>query len=360
MPTRRNKQQRQKKPASYLPFLELPLEIRQLIYELCYLGPHPSTSLEPFAEPHTEPVIELKSKKRRFNDKTTQPAASRKLNTKCTLPQSHLSLGSICQQVRNEYFPIFARHHIFTMIDPLVFANDYMAYNPPHRYSSIRHLAIQWGEPQPTCRCEGRAGPACRLCLAKSPMVSRDITNLVKMVNNYPELFNNLESIRFSASNRYKYQLHLRQSIDVMMRQAMVLVEKIDRARKHNMGTADEQKFILAVQDSDGRSSIDIQIGILAVPNTIWDLVADGSLMARSKPGDTPDKGINWTNRDEFITAVEDGILSPWTFGQEYREQDRDEWKRDCQRINTQQKHKKNWKVVFKTMALSRHWDRIR
>lgn len=350
-------ERRQDRATSESSLLDLPLEVREFIYEFCYLEPHPLSSVELFDQPHSATHPEPRSKKRRLDKQVTKPTVQPKIITTCTLPQSHLSLGSICQQIRNEYFPIFARHHILSISNPLNFANDYLSYNPPHRYSDIRHLAIDWRASVPKCDCEVSTETFCSYHPAKHAPVFRDVQNLVKMVDVYPELFSNLESIRLRIlSNTTISNSLLSDNATHMFKYAVLLVEKMDRIRRHEMHRQSEQKYVLAVPTPYPFVG-GPEVSIFAVGGEVWDLLVDGYPLYQKKE-ETPDgfrlshghlNPVKWSNLDRFTTAVKDGTLH-------HDSETRRFTYLEGAAAQARGSHQKNWKAVFRDAEPSRCW----
>lgn len=287
------------------------------MYELCYLEPqHFSGGLwQKLAKPGRKSNGKL-------NDRAEWPS---KILTKCSFPHSHLSLGSVCCQVRNEYFPIFARHHVFSFSHPLVFANEYLSYTPPYRYSNIRHLAIDWLVATQNCSCE-TSHWFCPSHVAKDVNVVQDMRNVLKMVDIYPELFNSLESIRLRLSSASPAHIPppMYEKADNLFKYAILLVEKMDQVRHNGNPSLEERKFILAVHFNASRlSKGSYQINVLAVSDKTWDVLTNAAVLHRKTDGcqeskNSPDalsavthypRLIDWTNVDAFNKDVCSGML---------------------------------------------------
>lgn len=161
-----------------------------MIYNFCYSIPLTSSRYGWIAVAESEPKPASQLIYRR-DDGTVMEL--RKIAAKCQYPKCHLSLLSFCGQIRNEYFPTFAARHTFSLNDPLIFAIECLSYNPPYRYSDIRHLALTWNLPDRKCRCEVVVD--CRVHGLREPDVIRDMRNFIKLVNVYPELFRGVKSL---------------------------------------------------------------------------------------------------------------------------------------------------------------------
>jgi hypothetical protein len=333
-------------------FLGLPLEIRQIIYNLCYCDPLSASTHEWITVPESASahVPKRKPKRRRLHkrDNGTEKQL-RRIVTKCLFPKCHLSLASVSRQVRNEYFPILAAHHTFSFSDPLVFANEYLSYTPPHRYSNIRHLALTWNPSNQTCGCEVEVGE-CRTHISRARDVNRDMRNFISLVSVYPELFSNVESIRFDL-----HPLHSDSTSGnriELFRNAVLLVEKMNYSSETT--AAKNRKYLIVPHSKSGSYASPVQLNIFAIPHDLWMQSVDGATLLTRRcdactawdfifspmnSWECEKHNIDWSKIDQFVSALQERRLYP------HKESSPSEG----ENVDADLSNEKNWKVLFDT-----------
>lgn len=226
-------------PMASLSLLDLPLEIRHVIYSYCYNPPYditslPSTSfIAPFSDRAEDDVVFLYE---------TPTAASQK----CHHANSHLTVIQINRQIRAEAFPFFTASHTLNFSDPLAFANKYLCYMPSQCIQNLRSLNLTW-------QVSGKrsaASPEHR-CIASIIDVKSQIHKVMQVLEAYPELLISLERFGFTLPQFCDYSHHYCRDMQTkvrcdLMRLSVLLCEKVSDLLT-STPAGEEQHFLIEV-----------------------------------------------------------------------------------------------------------------
>lgn len=318
-----------------------------MIYLMCYYPPYP----ESYTTVDQSNTVATTKKGKTERRKKTGHSKVQRNAVRCNRPLSHLSLGQVCQQIRNEYYPILADSHVFHFAKPLEFANNYLAYMPSHRVQTLRHISLGW-----TLDLQDHWS---RQHVSSLVDAAGDIRNLIMVLNNYNELARHLTSIRLQLMVRptsftpgtgllmhgtYKFEV-------AMIKGAFRIVEVMDRILLEG---STERRYFLTTPRFVAH---DTEITIWGVPKELWANITNGEILCKDhcedcvryyKGGAVSRCYLHHPRVTCFTDASE--IADAFNSRRMYRRSDHPE-QMILNGTNA------NWKVVFHPVEFRHTWD---
>lgn len=269
---------------SYL--LQLPLEIRIFIYELLYSPPYNLGSPNVYRQ-----LLGARSNSR-----------SRTL-TKCLRYSCHLSMTLVCRQIYQEYFPIYAAKHTFSISHSHELVEDYLPFAPSHHLQALQHLRIGWYGWMKWDVCRPAQGRQRHTIITDDLSINADLHRLVAAWSKFPQLAENFKTLEFELPflQSEAPKSPKRSKCSTLIRNTVLLLEEINEVCR---SAARGQRFFI-IEPSWARYEF-LSVKIWAVSRKIWNGIPEGMLPNQHRLQICPDlecrrttkRGLHWHEMD--------------------------------------------------------------
>lgn len=286
--------------------LQLPVELKRLIYTFCYYPPH-SVGLKHGQGPEEE-LIDMYAAS---DDDEPLSFWAAEMYTACQHPRSHLSLYTTCRQLRSELFPVFVEHHVMNMSSVFLSTEDTSttSIHPVYGLQDVRHIALRFPPNGNLCACSVYGKCQQHFCIDLRTNVEKDISNLISAVEACGDRLR-LQSIELllplpcnATSNAFSQYRALFRSVVYL---AEVLSQKSCATVRHT-----ERLIVQVHWPSNTRNPLKVRID--SVPKDSWDRVPDGTLIlerdcAKCSSMDIPSECHThegtWVDVDDIVSAI--------------------------------------------------------
>lgn len=311
-------------------FFNLSYELKEHIYSYCYLPPYHSSNDRPTSVNHDQQSLDSAC------SKASSLTKGGGTNTKCCSP-SHLSMNSVCRQMRREYFPFFAARHTLNMTNPNTFEHACLTPDPVLRHT-IRHLYISWPVSPSICRCwlPKSGGKQKHHYISDSLDLEGDLQNLLKLCQT-TDILDNLQTLRFDLPLPCDPKSAAFHQHRVLFEYIVLLLENTS------------QKYFEIQPKWDKGNGSHLQVMIWRVPEALFGRLPSGALKAywdcractRRSGIFGHDHANHWDTPEEVVEATEKGkVFYPI------------EELADCHYDSS-----RNWKVVFHPAGGGTDWN---